>query len=745
MKKIIKNIKKFLSKKPVLIVGIVVLALAIPCFASALGLATAIGKAIFSVLFINIILPVLGFGVKMAAGFFNTMLNTGFSRSYQSVAQIGWNVSRDFANMFFILFMVIIAFATILRLERYGVKQLLPKVIIIALLINFSMVICAVIIDFSNLSADFFVGKTKTNQANGDIAAILTDSLNLTAVFKPNNCDNDLFQNQRDGCVLITDATKRDQCLNDVQTSQTNCEKTLAATKNASDIDVFGSLMASLVFGTIVLIIAMFTLFAGGILLIIRIVAIWFLVILSPLVFICYIMPGLSFLWKKWWNSFVNWCIFAPAYAFFVWLAVEIARQRKVQALDAVRNSINAGNADAVTGFFASGPNILGFMMVIGFLVGGLIVAKQLGIYGASAALSIGQKWSRGAKDWAKGKAKQAGRAPKEYGAAVTGSAIEGIGKKLQGIRGFKAIGARIESRGKRISEKPLEDAKLQKRVAESTKYMTPDQISHQIEIAKSAGMTRALGMAAIEQKKFSKLSNEAKREVSDNFKAFGGAGTNVAKELEARNPTMRIDRRETDPIKLIAQEAELDQKTEQAVKKGYLGEFSQETFKGAGGQMLNESMLRTAKKFGISIDKMVSTMTIEAQEAWKDTTTTGFGDFSPADMEQRDAYALVTKNYKAAFWDKRLNGGLGDVNTGKLGDFVKSTSPTNLKGIDKENAELIKEHVDISIASEAGGGWSKEIKAIIAPAVEASAKTAKEIKDLKKLKATPAWAPYFK
>ncbi len=741
MSKIKGKIKKFFSKKNTLIIGgITALGLFIPWFVRA-GLAAWIAEAIFSFLFTGIILPVVGFGVRMAANFFEAMLNFGFNRGYQAVAQIGWNTSRDFANLLFILFMVVIAFATILRTERYGAKQLLPKVIIIALLINFSMVICAIVIDFSNLTAEFFVNQT--NAGGEGIAKVLVDSLNVAAALKPNNCDPSTYNKQRDDCTLLSDATARDDCFNKITTAEDTCRSTLEQKGKAPDLDLAGSIFVSMIFGTIVLFIAMFTFFAGGLLLIIRIVFIWFLVILSPIVFICYIMPGLRFLWEKWWKSFINWCIFAPAYAFFVWLAVRVSKTGAMVQMGAVTRSIEVGSPGAIDGFFSTGPTILKFLFIIGLLLGGLIAAKQLGIYGASMVMSVGKKMAGSAKDWAKGKIT---RAPKEGAAWVGGGAIEGVGRVLQGIRGFKAIGERMAARGQAIREKPLEDPKLKKRADEITKYSSPKELSHLITTAKTPGMRRALGRAAIEQNKFSKLDNEAKRRVADNFQAFGGDGIKIAKELEARNPTMRIDRRETDPTKLAAQEGELDKKTEEGTKKGYLGQFSEETFDGVGGEMLTESMLRTAKKFGISIDKMVSGMTVEAQEAWKAKTEAGFG-ISPADADLRESYALVTKDYEKAFWDR----GLGDVDKGKLGDFVKSTSPANLKGIDKKNAELIKEHVDVSIAFEAGSGWSREIKEIIAPEVEAKinamaagAAQDKAKKDLKKLKLNPAWAPYF-
>ena len=73
----------------------------------------------------------------------------------------GWVITRDIVNMFFILALVIIAFATILRIETYGIKALLPKLIIMALLINFSYLACGIIIDATHITANSFINEIK--------------------------------------------------------------------------------------------------------------------------------------------------------------------------------------------------------------------------------------------------------------------------------------------------------------------------------------------------------------------------------------------------------------------------------------------------------------------------------------------------------------------------------------------------------------------------------------------------------
>ncbi|GAF69734.1 unnamed protein product, partial [marine sediment metagenome] len=313
------DLKKLISKKISIITGISFFGLLLPkiVFAQPIQQAEAAKKIIslfikgplgsaamdigysFLIATSQAILGFLNLLVKLAGLIFNAMLNIGF-QNHLEVVRAGWGVTRDFANMFFILFLVVIAFSTILRFEKYGIKQLLPKIIIIALLINFSLVICSVIIDFTNITANFFIRELRDDLGDqpGGISGEFVDSLNLSGVYIPKACDD------------IEDPEDRQEC---VETE---------AGKFGSNIVNF---FISMTMGSLVLLIAAFALFAGAILLLIRIVIIWFLLMFVPLVFLCYIMPGLRNMWQKWWNTFLRWCLFAPAYAFFVWLAVKVS------------------------------------------------------------------------------------------------------------------------------------------------------------------------------------------------------------------------------------------------------------------------------------------------------------------------------------------------------------------------------------------------------------------------------------
>lgn len=58
-----------------------------------------------------------------------------------SIVKEGWNIVLNFANLGFVLAIIVIAFATIFRVESYALKQTLWKLIVAAILVNFSLFI----------------------------------------------------------------------------------------------------------------------------------------------------------------------------------------------------------------------------------------------------------------------------------------------------------------------------------------------------------------------------------------------------------------------------------------------------------------------------------------------------------------------------------------------------------------------------------------------------------------------------
>ena len=100
---------------------------------------------------LQIFLDISGFFIALAGNMLNVVIkvqNTAFHD--QPAVNIGWKITRDVVNIFYILVLLIISIATILGISSYGMKQTLWKLILSALLINFSLPIAGIFVDFSN-------------------------------------------------------------------------------------------------------------------------------------------------------------------------------------------------------------------------------------------------------------------------------------------------------------------------------------------------------------------------------------------------------------------------------------------------------------------------------------------------------------------------------------------------------------------------------------------------------------------
>ena len=68
--------------------------------------------------------------------------------------------------------MIIIAVATMLRIEKWGWKNTLWKLVVVALLVNFSLIIPGMVIDVSNFLSFYFLNAAKGENANLGLAIL---------------------------------------------------------------------------------------------------------------------------------------------------------------------------------------------------------------------------------------------------------------------------------------------------------------------------------------------------------------------------------------------------------------------------------------------------------------------------------------------------------------------------------------------------------------------------------------------
>ena len=99
-----------------------------------------------------------------------------------------WSIFRDITNVVFVLFFLVIIWSQVtgLGISNYGIKKLLPKIIVSAILINLSYIICAALVDVSNIVGssvkELFTNVEEQVTATGLIASAEGVTIDFTSI-----------------------------------------------------------------------------------------------------------------------------------------------------------------------------------------------------------------------------------------------------------------------------------------------------------------------------------------------------------------------------------------------------------------------------------------------------------------------------------------------------------------------------------------------------------------------------------
>ncbi len=281
------------------------------------------------------------------------------------ILDVGWTLTRDLANMGFVIALVYIGLATSLRLTGIETKKTLINLILIALLINFTPIICGIIVDASNIVMNFFLEGITGFDAMVNIGLEQLNSL----------------------WGIVTSLT----------------DLSLASTLSA---------IAKVVVFVLFNFLAGFVLFLFALLFLARYVAIWTLVILSPLAFFCYILPNTRDYFSQWWQQLLNWSFVGAVAGFFLYLSQYLLMMTTNGELTVGAIPSGATGDINIEGLINT---FLPYMIVVVFLFIGLIASLGIGAAGAAQIITTAKttgtkagKWAQkeGWK-WTKGKAKE--------------------------------------------------------------------------------------------------------------------------------------------------------------------------------------------------------------------------------------------------------------------------------------------------------------------------------------------------
>ncbi len=199
-----------------------------------------------------------------------------------SPIHVVWDYIRNITNLIFVLFFLAIIFSQLtgVGINNYGIKRMLPRLVIAAILINLSYTICTVAVDLSNIFGislrnifeniqEQAIQKGTISQiaANTSVASIVATILGIGAV---------------SGAVALTFA--------------------------GGITGIIWLLIPIILSGAIAVISAIITMAA-------RQALIFLLVMVSPFAFVCYLLPNTEKWFRTWYQLFTRMIIFYPMFS----------------------------------------------------------------------------------------------------------------------------------------------------------------------------------------------------------------------------------------------------------------------------------------------------------------------------------------------------------------------------------------------------------------------------------------------
>lgn len=184
-----------------------------------------------------------------------------------------WTSVRDLGNLVIVLGFVIVGIATALRIREYEAKKLLPRLILIAIMINFSGLFCGLIIDASNLVTNGLAG------GSGSIAVTVLQQMHASSWRTLNS--------------------------------------------NLAEKETFTFMSMSILYAAVYLSTA-FIFFFMSLIMIARYAILIMLYILSPVAFSLWVFPASKKVWDEWWNNFVKWAFVGVFCSFTLFVATKV-------------------------------------------------------------------------------------------------------------------------------------------------------------------------------------------------------------------------------------------------------------------------------------------------------------------------------------------------------------------------------------------------------------------------------------
>jgi hypothetical protein len=416
------------------------------------ALDSVVGGAIsFAIKFVSVQIglfsSVLLFITSWVLSLASTFLNAGIEFSTIGISNIlghnsktaiaikeTWEIFRDLANIGLVFIMLYIAINTIIGAGSFQTKKLLGKTILVAILINFSYLATAIVIDISNIMA-ISIHESVEKKIKNSGAEHLGD--------------------------FIRKESKQDRIKQALPTSDPS------RGSNQAPNSIMNSMVANILL--VVLNVVMIIVFLiAAIMLITRVIILMFVLVLAPIGFVSSILPNTGKMAKEWWSTLISNAFFLPVFLLFILVAVEIIGSGGLDSLEKIAtNAAGSGGggfgAQQTQSLLAAIKTVMGplvqYSIVIGLFIAALVVSRKMSMGGGGIASKVSGSITTSIGKGAIGAGAFAGRNTIGYGAdkLANSEGMKRFANKyrsfggtqvLKGVRGV--AGSSFDARGSR-------------------------------------------------------------------------------------------------------------------------------------------------------------------------------------------------------------------------------------------------------------------------------------------------------
>lgn len=521
-----------------------------------------------------VINTILSTAVTLAGSILNTAydFNINTSPADLKVVQVGWAVVRDISNSLFILVLLWISFTIIFNLENLGGRKLFIRILMVALVINFSLVMVTAVFGLSNAFAKVFADQIQTNDPAGlmmNIFKVQSNVNDLTAdeqkqwtaaMEKNDNSDYKPPAGQSSGSSGTGTATPspnsaynwglKDTLLASVGIQPAKAQWAGAAVgcgagavlggpigcviggasgalaqvlaqKATNNFGASSQAAIRLALSNAFLFMTIIVFLIGALVLFARAVMMIILSIFAPLALLTFVVPSgsLRHYWTDWVKSLFNWALFAPGFYFLFYLNLFILQQyNNSKASEYIM--LSAINVD----------RIIQVIIAIFLMFAAVKLARKTGGAMADFAMGAMQKGGAVAAGWMTGRiATGAGALARRYSPQIE-KGVSAIGE----VRGLRTLAAPITRKAQEFTE---EQRNIFEKTQAKYKGKGLDYIVQDIKRSPLAETKVAATLAALEQPGGAKKLSDNGVDLSSILKMADAKKYNVEKAI---NPILR-------------------------------------------------------------------------------------------------------------------------------------------------------------------------------------------------------------